>query len=199
MNTYILQKLLPHGLDLRKIGFGINMGGFILADKDKKYLISFPDEDEFEAKDLIAIAPSSEEYKEIVRQMDISEIELIDNNTNKKVVVRKSQRQLDQLITWQVFKRDDYTCRYCGREGIPMTYDHIKLWEDNGENSIENGICSCRKCNKTRGNMDYEEWINSKYYEIRSENLPSNIKRENKSLIGKYKNFPDKISKRGRK
>lgn len=198
MNTRIVQNLLSHGLNIRQIGFGISMGGFILVDKDKKYLISFPNEDEFEAKDLVAIAPDSEEYKEIVRQMDISEIELIDNNTNKKIVVRKSQRNLDQGIIWKVFARDNYICRYCGITGVPMTYDHIKLWENNGEITEENGICSCRKCNKTRGNMDYKEWINSEYYAIRSENLSNPVKRENKSLIAKYKTFPDKISKRKR-
>lgn len=198
MNSKILQDLLPHGIDLREIGFNIQMGGFILADKDTKYLISFPNEDEHEAKNLTAIVPSEEEYAEIIKQMDLGEIELIDNNTNKKVVVRKSQRQVDQIITWKVFARDNYSCRYCGITGVPMTIDHIKLWEDSGDTTEENCLCTCRKCNKTRGNMDYAEWLDSKYYEIRSENLPRDIKIANKAIIKTYKSFPNRISKKKR-
>ena len=198
MDNRILQNLLSYGLDIRDIGFKIQMCGFILADKDKKYLVSFPNEDEYEAKELVAIAPDSEEYKAIVWQMDMQEIELIDNNTNKKIVVRKSQRNLDQQIIWKVFARDNYTCRYCGITSVPMTYDHIKLWEENGEVSEQNGLCTCRKCNKTRGNMDYTEWIDSEYYQARVENLSREVRMANKAIIKTYKFFPDKVSKRKR-
>ncbi len=198
MDTKTLQSLLAKKLNLKKVGLDIKMSGFILADKDTKYLVSFPEEDEFEAKDLVAIAPSNEEYLAIGKQLDLMELEIIDNDTNKKVIVRKSQRQMDQIITWMVFARDNYTCRYCGETGKPMTYDHVKLWRDGSETSIENGVCACRKCNKTRGDMDYEEWINSKYYEIRSENLSREVRGLNTQLIKKYKEFPNRISKRKR-
>jgi predicted ATPase len=198
MELQAVQSLLAKRLNLKNVGVNIKMSGFILADKDTKYLISFPNEDDYDAKDLIAVATDSKEYKEIIRQLDLMELEIIDNDTNKKVIVRKSQRQLDQGVSWEVFARDNYTCRYCGSTGIPMTYDHIKLWEDGGENTVENGVCSCRKCNKTRGNMDYEEWINSKYYITRSENLSRDVIMANNKLLKEYKSFPNRVSKRKR-
>jgi 5-methylcytosine-specific restriction endonuclease McrA len=33
-----------------------------------------------------------------------------------------------------------------------------------GASVEDNLITACRKCNKTRGNMLYEDWLNSDYY-----------------------------------
>lgn len=186
-------------IEIKEIGLNIQMAGFILSDRNTIYHIAFPNEANFENdKSVVVINPSEEAYEKIVRQMDLQELELIDSNTNKKVVVRKSQRNLDQGIIWKVFARDKFTCRYCGIQGVPMTYDHIKLWEDQGDITEENGVCACRKCNKTRGNMDYKDWMNSGYYFDRSRSLSKEVLQANTLLITKYKSFPDKISKRKR-
>jgi len=198
MDNKTLQTLLHQQLDIREIGINMQMSGFILASKDTVHMVYFPNEMNFDSKDINAVIPNIQEYEAIVRQMDLQEIELIDENTYKKTVIRKSQRSMDQGVVWKVFARDNYTCRYCGTKGVPMTFDHIKLWEENGDTTEENGVCACRKCNKTRGNMDYEDWINSKYYLDRSVNLDSVTILHNKKLVEQYKSFPDKISKRKR-
>lgn len=141
---------------------------------------------------------TDEDYKKLVRQMDMQEKEIFAEDGKSKMVVRKSQRRMDQMIAWEVFARDNYTCRYCGGTGIPMTYDHVKLWENLGENSIENGITACRPCNKKRGNMDYVEWLNSAAYRKRSNNLDTSVIHANDLVALKYMSFPDRISKRRR-
>lgn len=201
MDEKIKKRLAIEGLPLEKVGLNIQMGGFLLKDKDIVYQVYFPNEVTHERpNEIFIIDPTAEEYAEIIKQMDIQEIELTDN-LNAKVVVRKSQRNLDQQIVWKVFARDGYTCRYCGtggKDGVPMTYDHIKLWEDEGETSLDNGVCSCRKCNKTRGNMDYIDWLNSEFYFKRSRNLSSEVLTANTVLASKYKSFPPRVSKRKR-
>ena len=201
MDKVLIEQLAKIGLNLKEVGLNIQMGGFLLKSRNTVYQVYFPNEVSFEQPaELVVVEPTAEEYAEIIRQMDIQEIELTDN-LNAKVVVRKSQRNMDQQIVWQVFARDGYTCRYCGtggKNGVPMTYDHIKLWEDEGETSLDNGLCTCRKCNKTRGNMDYADWLNSEYYFKRSRNLTKEILAENTLLISKYKSFPSRVSKRKR-
>ena len=75
---------------------------------------------------------------------------------------------------WEVFRRDNYTCRYCGNKQVPMTVDHVVLWEEGGPSIVKNLICSCKKCNNTRGNMQYEDWLESDGYKDRSVVLTGN-------------------------
>ncbi len=185
-------------IDLKEVGFNIQMAGMLLADKDKLYVVAFPDELLHENKELELVVTNAEEYKALIRQMDIQELVLHGDDKNRKTVLRKSQRQISQGATWEVFARDNYTCRYCGVTGIPMTYDHIKLWEDEGDDTVENGVCSCRKCNKTRGNMDYAEWLKSKYYRAREHNLSVDVRLANAELATRYLSFKPRVSKRSR-
>ena len=84
---------------------------------------------------------------------------------------------------WKVFERDDYQCRYCGKTGVPLTGDHLILWEHGGPTIEENLLSACRPCNKTRGNMPYKEWLESDYYKKASKYLSPEIKQANKDLI----------------
>jgi len=103
---------------------------------------------------------SEEDIKKLLHQLDTLEIEGLG-----KIVLRKSQRQIEQSVSWNVFRRDNYSCRYCAKNDVPLTVDHVVLWETNGDSVENNLISACRKCNKTRGNMPYPEWITSKYYD----------------------------------
>ncbi len=185
-------------IDLKEVGFNIQMAGMLLADRDKMYVVTFPYEGIHETKDLEIIVPTVKEFKDLIKQMDIQELVLHGDDKNRKTVLRKSQRQIGQGVTWEVFARDNYTCRYCGITGKPMTFDHIKLWEDEGDDTVENGVCSCRKCNKTRGNMDYAEWLKSKYYKAREHNLSVEVRLANAELATRYLGFAPKVSKRSR-
>ncbi len=184
--------------DVKNVGFGTGLAGMFMSSLDGAYIITFPDEHSSVALPLEYVTPTQEEFEAIIHQMDTHEIELFNKNTNAKIIVRKSQRNMDQNIVWQVFRRDNFTCRYCGEDKMPMTYDHVMLWEDDGDTTLMNGVCACRKCNKTRGNLSYKDWLESTYYLEVSKDLPDSIKEQNRILGVIYTKFPKKISGRKR-
>ena len=149
-------------MDLKEVGHTIQIAGAIYnSDKDQKtYLVMLPDEDLY-AGFLIREDLTLEQWKEFFMQTDILEVEL---NDTQKTIVRKAERQIAGNISWKVYARDNYSCRYCGKSGIPLTVDHIILWEDGGPSIEDNLLTSCKKCNRTRGNTPYPEWITSKAY-----------------------------------
>jgi len=84
---------------------------------------------------------------------------------------------------WEVFRRDNYTCRYCGNDKVPMTVDHVVLWEEGGPSIVDNLICSCKKCNNARSNMQYEDWLVSPEYLSRSIKLHETIRLTNDNVL----------------
>ena len=48
-----------------------------------------------------------------------------------------------------VFKRDNYTCRYCGASGpeVQLHADHVYPESKGGETTIDNLVTACKKCN----------------------------------------------------
>lgn len=54
---------------------------------------------------------------------------------------------------FEVFKRDKFTCQYCGRKSpdVVLEIDHIKPVAEGGNNGIMNLITSCRDCNRGKG------------------------------------------------
>lgn len=68
-------------------------------------------------------------------------------------------------ISKTVFKRDNYTCFYCGEVGGKLEADHKLPISKGGGNELENLITSCRKCNRQKYNKtveQYLEWRNKK-------------------------------------
>jgi hypothetical protein len=57
-------------------------------------------------------------------------------------------------VIMQVYKRDKFTCVYCGITGADaeLQCDHIHPISDNGSNHMSNLRTSCRKCNQAKGN-----------------------------------------------
>lgn len=51
-------------------------------------------------------------------------------------------------ISKAVFKRDNYTCQYCGKVGGKLEVDHIFPFSKGGSDSLENLTTSCQKCNR---------------------------------------------------
>lgn len=64
------------------------------------------------------------------------------------------RKPLSKRIRFEVFKRDSFTCQYCGAQppGVVLECDHIKPVANGGGNSMENLITSCEECN--RGKSD---------------------------------------------
>lgn len=53
----------------------------------------------------------------------------------------------------KVFERDNYKCKYCGRQltRFSATLDHLQPVSQNGLNTFENLITACLHCNSRRG------------------------------------------------
>ncbi len=189
-----MQNIKLEDFNLESIGNSLQLGGLVFTGREDSVIILLPNE---QLENPSVLSTSLEEYKSVIRQMDVQEVTIVQKD-GAKVILRKSQRNLDTKVSWQVFKRDNYTCRYCGNDNVPMTYDHIHLWEKGGDNTVENGVAACKKCNKTRGNTDYAQWLETPYYLNVSKNLSTEIIQENLELVKVYHTFEDRKSKRTR-
>lgn len=136
------------------------IAGMILQGPEGTYGVVFP---YARVEEPTFIHVNDQEWKDLLYQLDTLGTHLYPNKPGAKVVVRKSQRQLDSKTNWKVFRRDNFTCQYCGDNSGPMTVDHIVLWEDEGDSVEDNMICACPNCNRKRGNMEYEDWLQSDY------------------------------------
>ena len=64
------------------------------------------------------------------------------------------RKSLSKKTRFEVFKRDSFTCQYCGGKApdVILEVDHINPVKEGGENDILNLVTSCLDCN--RGKRD---------------------------------------------
>lgn len=182
----------------KKVGHTIQIAGVIYNDDKhgQSNLLMLPDENLY--VDRLVGFMNDEQWKKFFWQTDNLETEVA--GKFGKIIVKKAQRQIDGRISWNVYHRDNYCCRYCGATGIPLTVDHLVLWEDGGPSIEENLVTACRKCNRIRGNMKYVDWINSQKYKSRSENLSAETKAKNNEIVHDLHKIPRSFHKmRGKK
>ena len=174
-------------LNLLSIGNTIQMAGAVFSGEGKTFLCFFPGEAEgLESfDDFYPLEMDRAEWETFLRQTDVMETEVIGrakDGTLAKVMLRKSARQVDQHVSWAVFRRDGYACRYCGKADVPLTVDHLVTWEDGGPSTEANMVSSCKKCNKTRGNLPYAEWLGHPRYAAQAAGLPEDVRRANEDV-----------------
>lgn len=58
-----------------------------------------------------------------------------------------------------IFKRDEYTCRYCGSIGGKLEGDHLIPLSKGGTNDLENLVTACRRCNRQKKDKSVEEFL----------------------------------------
>ena len=63
----------------------------------------------------------------------------------------KAPRKSVVLTRKNVLIRDNFTCCYCGSHRGPMTVDHIIPKNRGGQDSWENLVCACDRCNNKKG------------------------------------------------
>jgi len=179
MNTIGLRDL-----DLLKAGNQIQLIGGLWQEYGKTYLTVLPNEAVADTEPII-LKMDLGDWEVFLRQTDLLETEILQNDGTgiKKAIVRKTQRMIDGALQWRVFKRDGYACRYCGNDDIQLTVDHVILWEQMGETCMENLVSACKKCNRTRGNIEYDVWIQSEEYKRLNVNLPEEVKKQNEDLV----------------
>lgn len=69
------------------------------------------------------------------------------------VKARITKAMLSNSLRFDVLKRDNFTCQYCGRKPpeVILETDHIIPISEGGETSKDNLITSCRECNRGKG------------------------------------------------
>jgi 5-methylcytosine-specific restriction endonuclease McrA len=56
-----------------------------------------------------------------------------------------------KLTRREVFRRDNYTCQYCGVRSSQLTIDHVIPRHLGGEHKWENVVTACAHCNHKKG------------------------------------------------
>ena len=72
------------------------------------------------------------------------------------VFVRVPSKRVE-LTRKNIIKRDGHQCQYCATRCAPMTVDHVIPKTRGGEDSWENLVAACVKCNNGKGNRTPEE------------------------------------------
>jgi hypothetical protein len=167
--------------DLSAVGHEVQLVGGIYAGNGHAYLCYFPDYgQEYEP---VALEMTPDDWKALLRQSDLVETEVLakaQDGTSVKAVIRKCERNIEQGVSWSVYRRAHFQCEYCGKDDVPLTVDHLVLYEEGGpSNDLDNLACVCRRCNKTRGRMHYDEWLMSPYYLRVSRGLTEEQRKEN--------------------
>lgn len=65
-------------------------------------------------------------------------------------MVKRPRREV-KLNKWEVFRRDRYTCQYCGRRSRGLTIDHVNPRHRGGEHTWNNVVAACPACNRRKG------------------------------------------------
>jgi 5-methylcytosine-specific restriction endonuclease McrA len=78
---------------------------------------------------------------------------------------RQKDRDRKELLTanWPeirqaVIERDGHVCGYCHRAADPVHIDHVVPLSRGGDNSLDNLIVACDRCNISKGNLTPSEW-----------------------------------------
>ncbi len=74
----------------------------------------------------------------------------------KKGIKRKS---ISKRIRFEVFKRDKFTCQYCGKKApdVILEVDHIHPKSKGGADGILNFTTSCYECNRGKSNIQLDD------------------------------------------
>ena len=72
---------------------------------------------------------------------------------------KPKRKPISKKLRFEVFKRDSFTCQYCGRKApdVILEVDHIKPVSDGGTNTILNLVTSCQECNRGKGKTSLTE------------------------------------------
>lgn len=62
-----------------------------------------------------------------------------------------------KLTRREIFRRDNYTCQYCGRTGTNLTVDHVIPRHLGGQHVWANVVAACSPCNHQKGGRQLEE------------------------------------------
>jgi hypothetical protein len=68
---------------------------------------------------------------------------------------------LTQSVRMEIYKRDEYTCQYCGEnlknQNKKISIDHVMPLSQNGTNLNDNLVTCCKRCNSKKKNRTPEQ------------------------------------------
>lgn len=69
------------------------------------------------------------------------------------MTLSRKRAQIPQSVRFSVFRRDNFTCVYCGRSSPEVTLhaDHARSHKDGGEDIHANLVTACSDCNLGKG------------------------------------------------
>lgn len=105
-----------------------------------------------------------------------------------------NRKAIPKKIRFEVFKRDSFTCQYCGRMApdVVLEVDHINPVAHGGNDDIMNLVTSCFDCNRGKGKKKLTEKDEIKKQQERLSEL--NSKREQLKLMLEWRNELENFS-----
>lgn len=69
------------------------------------------------------------------------------------------RKGLSNKVRFEVFKRDKFTCQYCGKSApdVVLNVDHIKPVAEGGTNDILNLVTACFECNNGKSDRELSD------------------------------------------
>lgn len=69
------------------------------------------------------------------------------------------RKEVPKRMRFEVFKRDNFTCQYCGRmaSDVVLHVDHIKPVSKGGKNEMINLVTSCFDCNSGKSDIELSD------------------------------------------
>jgi len=100
---------------------------------------------------------------------------------------------MTKKLRFEVFKRDNFTCRYCGRKtpDVILEVDHVIPKSKGGKDEIENLVTSCFECNRGKGGTLLNNVMLEK--DIHNETL---LLAEREMQLAEYNRIREKIKER---
>jgi len=89
-------------------------------------------------------------------------IKTVDNVYPRPSIIRlqrmiRRPRPDVKLTRREVFRRDNFTCQYCGNKYHNLTIDHVHPRHLGGNQSWINVVTACAKCNHRKGGRTLQE------------------------------------------
>lgn len=180
-------------IDIHKFGDTIQIVGAVAAGEGRAFALLFPTEAArlLETPEILEMTPAN--WEQFFHQTDRLEVRVRTPDGSgelQHIVVAKSQRHINSEVSWAVWRRDNYRCRYCGRDKVPLTVDHLVLWEEGGPWTMANLVAADKICNRTRGNMPFGEWLDSPDYKRLAKGLDDRIRSLNAALLPTLDKIP---------
>ncbi len=69
----------------------------------------------------------------------------------------KRPRPVVKLTRKEIFRRDNYTCQYCGHHTKKLTIDHVIPRRLGGKTHWKNVVAACARCNHLKGGHTPEQ------------------------------------------